>query len=235
MPEFTVSPYPYFFMGSFVVALAIASAMLRRDKIPTQIIVLNSMLVVLMSLFGAVMYGLIRSGFSKGILEVGFSSLGGAIGLLLACVIMGVIYPEGKNSLISAFIVVLPLMYGISKIGCFSIGCCRGIAYDGPLAIRYHNYVTQTGSVFPIQIVESITFMLIFSVAYTMYRKKKELITPVVLALCSIGKFSLDFLREEHVGKVLSTNQVVCIIFLIISALIYIIYKAKKGDIYNGT
>lgn len=235
MPEFTVSPYPFFFIGSFVVAFIVACVVLHAEKIPRQIIVFDLMLVLLMTMFGAVMFGIIRSGFKAGILEAGFSSLGGAIGLILASVTMAFIYPQGKDALIRAFILVLPLMYGIAKVGCFLIGCCHGIAYEGPLAVSYNNYLMKTGSIFPVQLAESITFIIIFVIGVFLYRKYKKLLVPIVLALCSIGKFSWDFLREEHIGKVLTTNQVICIVFLIISILIYIIDKVKKGDIYNGT
>ncbi len=235
MPEFTVSPYPYFFIGSFVVAVIVVCILLRKEKIPSQMIFLNWMLVLIMTMFGAVMFGVIRSGFTKSFLEVGFSSLGGAIGLLLGTLIMSFIYPQGKDGILNAFTLVLPLMYGVSKIGCFLIGCCHGIEYHGPMAIKYHNYLVTTGEIFPVQACESILFLLIFAIGVVIYHKKSKVLLPAILGLCAIGKFSLDFLREEHIGKVLSANQYVCIIFLIISIILFIINGAKKGDIYNGT
>ena len=59
----------------------------------------------------------------------------------------------------------LPLLYAVGKIGCFIAGCCYGIEYYGIGNVVY-NYVPKSEIIglhlFPIQIVESIVFFLIF-------------------------------------------------------------------------
>lgn len=235
VPAFDISLYPFFFIGSFVIAFTLSYVILHIEGIPNQIIALNSILVLIMCLFGAMSFDVIRSGFSKSFMEAGFSSLGGAIGLLLAVLIMSFIYPQGKESLIRTFTLMIPLMYSISKLGCFFAGCCRGIPYTGFGAVRYNNQAVVTDYVFPIQLVESIAFLFIFLVGVMLLIKHNTDLVAIVMWLCAIGKFSLDFLREEHIGKVLTVNQIISMVFLIISINIYIISRAKKGDVNNGS
>lgn len=61
---------------------------------------------------------------------------------------------------LSIFIYAAPLMYSIGKIGCFLSGCCEGFVYNGIGSVSYNYVPNPTGlSYFPIQIIESITFL----------------------------------------------------------------------------
>ena len=46
------------------------------------------------------------------------------------------------------------------------------------------------------------------------------------LFLCATAKFLLDFLRYSHVGKIVSFNQIVCLV-IVVSCVIY-------GFVING-
>lgn len=201
------------FLLSFVVSLFMVCVILRKREIPRNVIFYSVFLNLICILCGAKLYTMLASGLSVDLLRAGFSSLGGAIGLFLGTYIFGKIYTQNTEDFWMAYITVLPLMYGISKLGCYSAGCCHGIAYEGPLAVSYDNAVIHGGPYFPIQLLESVCYLLIFAFGFWMLLKRKENETECVVLLCAVTKFSLEYLRQEHVGVVLSVNQLVCIGF----------------------
>lgn len=129
--------------------------------------------------------------------------------------IWGKVFPEYRAELRKGYIVVLPLTYGISKIGCFLAGCCYGLPYNGPFYVKYHGdmvYVSEM-TLFPVQLAETVVFILIFLVGYYWaYVKDLENATILILCVCALAKFLLDYLRASHTNQILSMNQIACII-----------------------
>lgn len=227
MKDFTISPYVVMFLLSFICSFIIVFLLLRRKGVPARFIGYSMFLNIVMILCGAKMYSVFTSGFRQSILTSGISSLGGVIGLFGGTIIFGRIYSEGRKLFLQTYSLVIPLMYGIAKIGCYLVGCCHGIPYAGPLAISYDNIVIQGGPYFPVQLTETITFVLIFLICLGIYfSKHSDYVVPVTMILCAAGKFSLEYLREEHIGKILSVNQFICICFMIWG--IILIFKNKK-------
>lgn len=216
MINFTISPYPFTFLSSFIISFIIVFILLRRKGILAKYIGYSMFLNVVMILCGAKMYSVFTSGFKQNLLTSGISSLGGVIGLFAGTIIFGYIYQEGRGQFLKAYTLVVPLMYGIAKIGCYLMGCCHGIPYKGPLAVSYSNSVIQGGPYFPVQLTETIAFILIFLVCIFIYcSKHSDYVVPAVMILCAVGKFSLEYLREEHIGKLLSANQWICMSFFL--------------------
>ncbi len=216
MKDFTISPYAVMFLLSFICGFIIVFILLKKKGVPRNFIGYSMFLNLVMTLAGAKLYTVITSGFRQSILTSGISSLGGVIGLFAGTIIFGLIYKEGKKVFLQTYSLVVPLMYGIAKIGCYLVGCCHGIPYDGPLAVSYDNIVIQGGPYFPVQLAETITFVLIFLVCLRIFfSKHTNYVVPSVMILCALGKFSLEYLREEHIGKILSANQFTCIGFAI--------------------
>ena len=140
-----------------------------------------------------------------------------------------------KKSLIELLCITVPavpLMYSIGKIGCFVAGCCYGIRYDGPFSVTYYYSLSAPKgvSLFPIQIVESIIFALIYIYIKFLQKKNisKQYTISITFILCGFFKFVLDFLRNSHINKILSTNQFVSIIFILIG--IYMILKKRQHN-----
>lgn len=216
MNVFSISPYAITFATAFVVCFAVVLILLKKRGVPVNYIGYSMLLNVVLILYCAKMFSVMTGGFQIGIFEAGFSSLGGAIGLLLGIYIFGRIYPEGRVALWEAYVTVLPLLYGISKFGCYLVGCCHGIPYEGPLAVVYDSKYKQGGPYFPVQLAESVAFLGIFIVGLLIYfRGSRRFLVPVIMILCALTKFSLDYLREEHLGKILSANQLVCMVFFL--------------------
>ena len=183
-------------------------------------------------LFGAKYYSFLQNPqqyngifhFSK----VGLSSYGALIGIIILLFLFSKQYKKPFQNLIMMILPALPLMYGIGKIGCFLVGCCYGIEYDGPFNITYHHsYSAPNGvSVFPIQLLESIVFLGIF---LWMYLKKKPCNIKEIgqmIFVCAISKFLLNFLRMEDIEHFISLNQVLSIICIVIG-FVLMIHKEK--------
>lgn len=233
MNELPISPYGTCFVLSFLVSFAVVVRLLKKRHLPGQIILYSVLINLLLTLFGAKLYAQILTGFTTPIWEAGTASLGGAVGLLCGIALFNLLYPGHVADFFTSYICVLPLLYSISKIGCHLAGCCHGIAYHGLFSISYNNQVLKTDGVFPVQITESIVFFLFFLglMLYARYVKPSDLsLISLTLLLCSLGKFSLEFIRAEHVGVLISSNQIICILFFIIA----IFLLAKNNRIHSA-
>lgn len=178
--------------------------------------ILNMML----TLFMGIMVSIILSG-SFDFSSIGLSSYGGVVGVILSSLIFEKIIPYDGN-LIKLSIISLPLIYGLSKIACFISGCCYGIPYDGLLFVRYNEL-----NVFPVQFLETIVFIIIFIIC-NRFKNNKNIIWYTIFT-SAFFKFLLDFLRYDHISKLITVNQIISIILMILS-IIVLIFKKK---IYN--
>ncbi len=162
--------------------------------------------------------------------SLGLSSYGAVIGAILSIILFSIQFKKSFRELLNIYMPSIPLMYSIGKIGCFLVGCCYGIEYDGIFKVTY-NYSTSAPkniSLFPIQILESIVFFLIF-----IYMIKKHIKNQFDLGLvmCGSAKFLLDFLRFSHKNIILSTNQLVSIVFIIVGVILF--FKYKRNSVKN--
>ena len=178
--------------------------------------ILNMML----TLFMGIMVSIILSG-SFDFSSIGLSSYGGVVGVILSSLIFEKIIPYDGN-LIKFSIISLPLIYGLSKIACFISGCCYGIPYDGLLFVRYNEL-----NVFPVQFLETIVFIIIFIIC-NRFKNNKNIIWYTIFT-SAFFKFLLDFLRYDHISKLITVNQIISIILMILSIIVLII----KKKIYN--
>ena len=155
------------------------------------------------------------------LLNSGLSSYGGAIGIILSSLIYSKFIDN--KMVIKSNILVLPLMYSISKLGCFFAGCCYGIPYNGIFNVVYVNKLNIQQ--FPIQLLESVIFFIIFLIC--IFNHKKENIAYILVFICALAKFILDYFRYSHLHQIISINQIVSIIIIIID-LIYYIMNLKR-------
>lgn len=189
--------------------------------------------ILLGTLFGAKYFTLLTN-FNKyknniDFNKIGLSSYGAAIGIIILLIIFAKQYKKNFKDLINNILPAIPLMYGISKIGCFLAGCCYGIKYNGPLSITYKYSLSapKNISLLPIQIIETITFILIY-LYISKKKKENKNIIGITLLLCGLSKFLLDYLRMNHIDKILTVNQIVSIPFIIIGLILYFKEKSRK-------
>lgn len=205
---------------SIIIGIAYIYLSLRKDRINDNRISLYFLMYITFSIIMGKQFTLLTSHHTN-FLTVGLSSYGGGIGVILSAYIFEKILPL-NNQLKKYAIISLPLVYSISKIACFVSGCCFGIPYDGVGHIIYKDGLNIP--VFPIQIVETIVFFIIF--LYCNNKRKSKNIIEITILICSIAKGLLDFLRYEHLTKIITFNQIISIIVCLL-LLIEFIYKKK--------
>ena len=225
--NFNFSIYGVCILASIIIGMIFIYISLRKKKIDKEKIMLSFMLMILLVITGGKLFTIVTSE-SNNLLTAGLSSYGGAIGMILTVVIFTFIYPDYKKDFIDNYILSIPLIYSISKLGCFFVGCCHGIEYNGIFNVTYID--ASDISYFPVQLAETIAFMIIFIICLIIYSKTKykKYIIEIVFILSGLCKFLLDYLRISHIGQTLSINQIVSIIFILIGVIMIIIKKIRS-------
>lgn len=230
IPVFTWSPYGLMIVLSVLVGFCNAVIMMRRFKILWQTIVLTCMLTFMCTMACSCMatVSIMDSG-----VRFSFSGLGAGVGMIVGVLISSLIFKEKKEHVMISFIVSAPLMYGIAKIGCFMTGCCHGKEYFGPLAVTYHN--KYEGTYFPIQIVESVIYILIFVISFLLAFKMKNKIQAIaiIFAIMLPVRFVTEYFRYYNEGTIISPEQILVLIAAFVAATLviiqHIIYKHSSG------
>jgi prolipoprotein diacylglyceryltransferase len=221
-----ISPYFICFLSSFVLAYAYVAWYLKKAGVKGSHIFYSELLNTVLALYFGAFYTFIVQLLGQGKVETfGFSSLGGMAGIMLGVWIFTKISKEHKMEFWTAYVLALGLMYGVSKLGCFFAGCCAGIRYQGLGSIRYLENGVAGESLFPVQLVETILFLLAFFLLHRQAKLGKKEIIAKSLLLYAILKFALDYLRYYESRKIFSANHWVCLLVMVL----VLFYKAVQA------
>ncbi|WP_297420244.1 prolipoprotein diacylglyceryl transferase [Clostridium sp.] len=156
---------------------------------------------------------------------------GGALAMYLYC------RKKGWNILemFDMTVPVLAIAQGFGRIGCFLAGCCYGEETKLPIGVVFPKGSLAPAGVHlqPTQIYSSaFDFLLGFLLLY--YSSKERMngkVTGLYLIIYSIGRFMVEFLRDDPRGSVgiLSTSQFIAIFTLILGVIIFNNHKIFKG------
>ena len=182
-------------------------------------------------IFGGKLFTFLLNGGEFDFFKFGFSSFGGLFGGLFVLFLYSIFTKTSFRYILLLFVPSIPLIYSLGKIGCFCSGCCYGIPYSGLFHVIYHKegFELLNVKLFPIQIIESIVFFVIFVwFMYIVFRKKINLcIILYEIFVCSFFKFILDFFRYNHTYEYISKNQLICLVLMIIT-FVFIINEKRK-------
>jgi len=219
-----IPPYPIMIILSLITGILMMYFLNRKNQIQKNVAGYLCMLAPMMSLF----FGLLLTYITSGGQYFGLSSLGGLIGMYSAVLIMALISPQTGTLriMMKNCTLVLPLIYSISKIGCLSAGCCRGISYHGAFCIHYTGIETEPAFVFPVQLTETLVFLIIFLMGLILEKKHQHPVW-IVFIFSASAKFLLDFLRESHANQILSFTQILCLVLILIGFFLY--FKNRKS------
>lgn len=167
-------------------------------------------------------------------LNIGFTSYGALLGAFICLFIFKIQFKKKAKDIYYTFLPSIPLMYAIGKIGCFLVGCCYGMKYSGPGSIiyNYSSIAPKNISLFPVQILETLIFTLIFiyTIKKTIKNKFNNKELGIFIILCGTSKFLLDFLRMKTTSNIFSTNQLLSLVFIFIGIFIFIKYLKEEND-----
>ena len=207
--------YGLIIMLSIAIGCLVAGGLMKKSGLKRETIIYTIMINVV----SIVVFSLVFSFFiTKDIRQIGFVAVGGAAGLLFGITFSVLLHKDHPTEMIASWCIATPLMYGLSKIACHIAGCCRGIVYFGPIYCLYFN---ENFPHFPIQLLEVIVFLMIFAIGLVLYLKLDSKLNAarITIYISFIAKFSLDFLRESHYGKIISDNQIFFIILMVVAAI----------------
>jgi len=160
------------------------------------------------------------------------SIIGGVLGAYLYCRMK-------KWKVLKVFDIVipsLPLAQGFGRIGCFLSGCCYGAETTSSLSVVFKekpfSFAPAGIHLHPTQIYSAIfDFALAaFLLWYSKKERKDGRIFSMYLIVYSIGRFCVEFLRNDPRGNVgaLSTSQFISIFILIIGIILFNLERVKK-------
>ena len=225
IPEFKYSLYSPIVLLSIIIGIIMASLLMKKAGVTGKSIFYTAILVFVFIIVCSFMMSIALTGDIR---RISFVAAGGAAGLILGATLSIFIISEKVIDTAAAWVLVTPLMYGLSKIACFVSGCCYGIRYRGPFNVIY--VAKGNDSFFPIQLLESIVFVIIFFIGLLLYLKladKRLLVARLVVILSAITKIGLEYLRFNHAERGVSGYQV--IIFIIAcAAYLLVVFIDKK-------
>ncbi len=164
----------------------------------------------------------------------GFVVYGGIIGGVIAAYVYCRIK---KLQFVDYFDLVLPavaLAQGFGRIGCFLAGCCYGRETDSILGIMFtHSDFAPNGvKLIPTQLISSIGMFLIagFLFWYARKERRKARVGALYLILYSIGRFSVEFLRNDYRGEIgiFSTSQFISLFVLAAGIVLFVGRKRRE-------
>jgi phosphatidylglycerol:prolipoprotein diacylglycerol transferase len=158
---------------------------------------------------------------------------GGLAGLmfyggLVSAILVGILYARSqKMPLLKMFDAVAPaIVLGefITRIGCFLNGCCFGKPTSSPCGIVFPDnspagYIFHNTAIHPTQLYSSLAGLSLFLVALWLEKRKLKdgAIFFIIMALYSLYRFLIDFVRYyEDTGNFL-INQVISIVLIMVS------------------
>lgn len=149
-----------------------------------------------------------------------------------------------KQSFITYFDLVMPavsLAQGFGRIGCFCAGCCYGRKTDAWYGITFtHSDFAPNGvKLIPTQLLSSAGDFIICGILlwYAAKKPKSGRVASLYLMLYGVGRFAMEFLRNDYRGTVgiLSTSQFISIGVVILGILLYAIApKLSERNVQNS-
>lgn len=149
--------------------------------------------------------------------------VGGVLGVWLCCKKNRVSFPAYADVLIPT----VAQAQGFGRLGCFLAGCCYGKACNSPLSVVFPagSFAPAGVPLLPTQLFSAAAdFLLAFILVRIDRRSTKDgLLMPVYLMLYSVGRFLIEFLRDDPRGSVgaLSTSQFIAVPMFLLALLWY--------------
>ena len=222
IPAFRWSPYAPIVVLAVILGFISAALLMRRFGVSRQTIFYTSFLtficILMLSVSATVRFT------SEGV-RAGFSGLAAGVAMMIGILISSLIFRDKPLLVLASYVPAAPLMYGLSKTGCFLAGCCHGKAYEGHFAVSYHN--SYAGTYFPIQLVDMAVFILIHLLALVLVLKMKNKVLAIfiVIFVTLPARFVLEYFRYTHNGELISRDQIIVLIAAAIAFVLLIAYK----------
>lgn len=166
----------------------------------------------------------------------GFVVYGG----IIAGVLVAYLYCRAKKLVfLDYFDLVLPsvaLAQAFGRIGCFLAGCCYGRETDAfyGIAFTHSDFAPNGVKLIPTQLISSAGMFLIAAVLFLYAKKERRQgrVGALYLILYSVGRFFIEFLRNDYRGEVgiFSTSQFISLFILLAGILLFASRKPREQE-----
>ena len=125
------------------------------------------------------------------------------------------------------------LAQGFGRLGCFMAGCCYGAETDSVLGVVFPAGSMAPAGVklWPTQLFSAVGDFILCVILLLLAQKKSRrgMILGLYLAFYSVGRFIVEFFRNDARGFVgaLSTSQFISI-FILAAAVLVLLYTGKR-------
>lgn len=241
--NFTIHGYGVMIALGFVAALLLSYYRAKKNGLEQEAIVDLALLCIVAGFAGAKLLYIIVEW--KTFIKEPLSVIGGAgfvvYGGVVCGILVGGIYCYFKKLKFLAYLnLIIPqiaLAQGIGRIGCFFAGCCYGAPTDSFLGIVFpQGSIAPAGiRLWPTQLFMAAGDLAIAGILYLFGRndKLKKHVAEAYMLLYGIGRFAIEFLRNDSRGNVgmLSTSQFISIFIVAggIAILVFRYIKSKKN------
>ena len=250
--NFTLHGYSAMIALGFIISLSLCYLRAKKDNVNMDIVGDYAIICVLGGFLGAKILYLIVDykaliadpksvlGFPQ--IFSGFVVYGGIITATIIMLIYSKIKKVDFFEYIDYIIPHVAIVQGFGRIGCFLAGCCYGAETTSPLGVIFpEGSIAPAGvKLWPTQLFSAAGNFLIagilFLAVYVIKVKKKGNIAVLYLLLYSVGRFLVEFLRNDARGSVgaLSTSQFIAIFTfaagIALGVYINIFKKDKQSD-----
>jgi len=246
--NFQLYSYGVMLFISFVLGIWIVESRAKRFGVDPKKITDLALLVLLAVVIGARLFyvafhlnefrhdpvGIIRFwGNPPGL--SGLMFYGGFLGAFIAGLIFVWLNRLPVLNLLDAVAPALVLGEGFTRIGCFLNGCCFGKPTNCPLGMVFP-VGSAAGSTFPgqpihpTQLYSSLAGFILFAVALGLERRrlKPGVLFGIILALYSLFRFGIDFVRYYEDAANFWGNQVVALSLSLLGLILIIIFSRRK-------
>lgn len=169
----------------------------------------------------------------------GFVVYGGVITGILSIYVYCKVKKLEFLDYIDIFAMYVPVNQAFGRIGCFLAGCCYGRRTDSFIGVVFPQGCLAPAGVklLPTQLFMAGGDFLIFLFIFIYNRKtrKSGITTGLYLLLYSVGRFIIEFLRNDARGEVgvLSTSQFISI-WMCAAAAALLIFFSKRSEKNNA-
>jgi len=223
----TIHSYGLMIALGVIVAMTVGMFRAKRTGLSSDNVLSITMLCAFLGFVGAkALYVVVEFPmFLKSPWEV-FSGSGFVVyGGIISGVLAAILYCKMKRcdffSYLDLLIPSVALAQGFGRIGCFLAGCCYGRPTTDWWGVTFpEGSIAPAGiSLIPTQLISAIANFALaaFLIIYSKYAKNKGNVGAAYLVLNGIGRFLIEFLRNDDRGGVglLSTSQFISLFFVI--------------------
>lgn len=238
----TVHGYGLMIAVGVLAALFVGEARAKKRNMNADVLYIMTFLCVLFGFLSAkILFCIVEwKSFISNPLSVlssnGFVVYGGIIGGVLTAYLYCRIK---KLDFVAYFDLMLPsvaLAQGFGRIGCFLAGCCYGRETDSVFGIVFKNshFAPNGVRLIPTQLISSAGMFAVAAVLFLYARKERRRgrVGALYMILYSVGRFFVEFLRNDFRGEVgpLSTSQFISLFILVAGILIFAGKKKSEKE-----